>query len=110
MLSTSMSEKQIDQHEIDTCHAIPAKPAQYFLDFLSHQINEVTLVDTDSPPDIRYVVTKRQRPAIDTIGYTRLTQMRHSEQIQLFRYPATIEFTIDKIPILYGKFTIYIWG
>lgn len=114
---TSMSEKQIDINmRLTPAVPIPAKPARYFLDFLSHpKINEVSLINTDEvTPNISYVrneTTTYTKPTINTIGYTRLTQKCVIRELKYnySEYPATIEFTIStKMPILYGKtFNIY---
>ena len=114
---TSMSEKQIDINmRLTPVVPIPAKPARYFLDFLSHpKIDEVTLIDRDEvSPGISYVhneTTTYTKPTVDTYGYTRFAQKCVIRELKYnySEYPATIEFTIStKIPILYGKtFTIY---
>ncbi len=114
---TSMSEKQIDINmRLTPVVPIPAKPARYFLDFLSHpKINDVVLADLDEvSPDISYVhneTTTYTKPTVGTYGYTRFAQKCVIRELKYnySEYPATIEFTIStKIPILYGKtFTIY---
>lgn len=114
---TSMSEKQIDINmRLTPVVPVPAKPARYFLDYLSSaKISDVELIDsTFIHPIIRYArneTTTYTKPIVDTAGYGNLGQACVIRELK-YNYsesPATIEFTIStKIPILYGPtFTIY---
>lgn len=114
---TSMSEKQIDINmRLTPVVPIPAKPARYFLDYLSSsKIRSVELIDsTFICPIIRYVSNETAtytKPRVDTVGNNKLEQSCVIRELK-YNYsesPATIEFTIStKVPILYGPtFTIY---
>lgn len=114
---TSMSEKQIDINmRLTPAVPIPAKPARYFLNYLSStKISTVELIDTTFiRPLIQYTnneTTTYTKPIVNTVGHNKLEQSCVIRELK-YNYsdsPATIEFTIStKIPILYGPpFTIY---
>lgn len=114
---TSMSEKQIDINmRLTPAVPIPARPARYFLEYLSSKrTSSVELTDPSLiVPTVQYKPNETTTYTTPSLSFGRVSPFTQSCVIRELKYnytesPATIEFTIStKLPVMYGyTFQLY---
>ena len=114
---TSMSEKQIDINmRLTPAVPIPARPARYFLEYLSSKrTSSVELTDPSLiVPTVQYKPNETTTYTAPSLSFGRVSPFTQSCVIRELKYnytesPATIEFTIStKLPVMYGyTFQLY---